>query len=191
VAEAVAAYEKALKLDPKSRDAALGVPQSYRAGKQRARAIDAYERLPKLNPRLEGESLLGVAWCHLLSGDDYKARFYTGLAAKAGADVSGIRRVFSGSAAAGGEAAELADDLESKDAGEQVRAARRLLELGRPAVAVLASALRGRTTSLAARETIVEGLGRMGPDARAAPPGSREARLIEAMRSAAEKIRGK
>jgi tetratricopeptide (TPR) repeat protein len=95
VADAVAAYERALKLDPRSREAALGVPLSYRAGKQWARAIDAYERLPKLNPRLEGEALLGVAWCHHLSGDDYKARFYTGLAAKAGADVSGIRRALS------------------------------------------------------------------------------------------------
>ena len=45
VAEAVAAYEKALKLDPKNGQAALGVARSYRAGRQWARAIAAYERV--------------------------------------------------------------------------------------------------------------------------------------------------
>jgi tetratricopeptide (TPR) repeat protein len=205
VEDAVGAYQRALKLDPRNREAALGVPQSHRAGKQWARAIEAYERLPKMNPRLEGEAMLGVAWCYLLSGDDYKARFYVGLAAKEGADVGGIRRALSGSGAAGDELAELAEELESKDAGDQVRAVRRLVALGRPGVPTLAAALPRKTTSLATREAIAEGLGRLGPEARAAlpqverliaagtqaPADSREARVIEALRSAADKIRGK
>jgi tetratricopeptide (TPR) repeat protein len=216
VAEAVAAYERALKLDPRSGEAALGVARSYRAGKQWARAADAYERIPAANPRLEGEAMLGAAWCFLRSGDDYKARFYTGLAARAGADVRGLRTALSGSSpSAGDEVAELAEGLGSRNAGVQVRAARGLLGLGRAAVPSLASALARPATSIAARETIVEGLGKMGPAARDAlpqldrlikagppkvtPPDTpvekgrqeRETRLIGTMESAAASIRGK
>jgi len=216
VAEAVGAYERALKLDPRSVEAARGVARSYRAGKQWARAVDAYERIPAVNPRLEGEAMLGAAWCFHRSGDDYRARFYTGLAARAGADVRGLRAALSGSSpSAGDELAELVEGLDSKNAGVQVRAVRGLLGLGRPAVPALAGALARKATSIAARETIVEGLGRMGPAARdalpqldrlieAGPAGprspespaekesrEREAKLIGAMESAAARIRGR
>jgi tetratricopeptide (TPR) repeat protein len=218
VAEAVAAYEKALKLDPKNAQAALGVALSYRAGKQWARAITAYERVEQLHPRLEGEALLGTAWCHYLSGDDSRARFYTGLAARAGADVGGIRQALSrppGAATAGDDLAELADRLRSKHAGIQARAVKGLLDLGRPAVPSLADALQRKGTSLAVRELIVDGLGSMGAAARealpqldrlikAAPPTpgpqdsseeralrEREARLVASAQAASERIRGR
>jgi tetratricopeptide (TPR) repeat protein len=173
VAEAVAAYEKALKLDPKSGAAALGVAQSYRAGRQWARATSAYERVEQAFPRLRGEALLGEAWCYYLSGDDTRAKFYTGLAVRAGADVDEIRQAFSrppGATSAAIELAELADQLRSKNAGVQARAVKDLLELGRPAVPSLAAALQRKGTSLAAREQIVDGLGRLGPAAREALP---------------------
>lgn len=215
VAEAVAAYKRALELDPKDGEAALGVARSYRAGKQWARAVQAYERVPSVDRRLEGEALLGAAWCYLRSGDDYRARFYTGLAARAGADVSGLRRVLTRpSSSAGDVVDQLVDQLSSKDAGRQARAVRRLLDQSRVAVPFLAAALRKSGTCLAAREAIVAGLARMGPDARralpsldklieagprkAGSPGSpgeeeraaREKKLIEAMTSAAARIRG-
>jgi len=87
--------------------------------------------------------------------------------------------------------------------------------VGSPAVPSLAAALARPATSLAAREAIVAGLGGMGPAARdalpqldrlvkagppaAGPPGSpaekerreREAKLIEAMESAAARVRAK
>ncbi len=97
VEKAVAAYREALKLDPGNGDAALGVAQSYRAGGQWERAIDAYEHVPDVAPRRKGEALLGVAWCHCLSHDLYKARFYAGLAARAGADMRKLRAALSGS----------------------------------------------------------------------------------------------
>ena len=217
VAEAVAAYEKALKLDPKSGQAAMGVARSYRAGRQWARAIAAYERVSGAFPRLDREALLGTAWCYYLSGDDTRARFYTGLAARAGADVEPLRRALSrgGAAIDDGERAELVEGLRSKSAGDQARAVRSLLELGRPAVPSLAAALGRAGTSLAARELIVDGLGRLGPGARealpqldrlagAAPstPGpqesdeekalrEREDRLAASARAASERIRGR
>jgi tetratricopeptide (TPR) repeat protein len=216
VAEAVAAYEKAQKLDPKSGEAALGVARSYRAGRQWARAITAYERVSQSFRRLDGEALVGTAWCYLRSGDDVRARFYTGLAARAGADVADLRQALSGGGgtAGGEEVADLADALRSKSAGAQARAVKGLLEIGRPAVPVLAAALARKGTSLAARELIVDGLGGLGPAARealpqlnrlatSAPPASaptgsreekalreREARLVASAQEAAEKVRG-
>jgi tetratricopeptide (TPR) repeat protein len=91
VEDAVAAYEEALKLDPGNGDAVLGVARSYRAGRQWEKAIAAYERLPDVDPRREAESLLGVAWTYCLSRDLYKARFYAGLAAQAGASMGKLR----------------------------------------------------------------------------------------------------
>jgi len=217
VADAVAAYEKALKTDPKNGQAALGVARSYRAGRQWARAIAAYERVSTAFPRLDREGLLGTAWCYQLSGDDTRARFYTGLAARAGADVEPLRRALSreGATADDFERAERVEGLRSKNAGEQARAVKGLLELGRPAVPSLAAALGRAGTSLAARELVVDGLSRLGPAARealpqldrlagAAPaaPGpqesdeqkalrEREARLADSARVAGERIRGR
>lgn len=173
VAEAVAAYEKVLKLDPKNGQAALAVAESYREGRQWAKAISAYERVEQAHPRLKGEALLGTAWSHYWSGDDTRAKFYTGLAVRAGADVDEIREAFSrppGATRAAVELDELRDQLRSRNAGVQARAVRGLLELGRPAVPSLAGALPRKGTSLAAREQIVDGLGRLGPAARDALP---------------------
>jgi len=219
VTEAVAVYEKALKVDPKNAKAALGVALSYRAGQQWARAVTAYERVSAINPRLDGEAMLGTSWCYFRAGDDYKARFFAGLAAKAGVDVGPLRKALLGPPTAGAatlkrpdELNELALQLDEKSAGEQALAAQRLLAFGPPAVPYLASALRDKDTAIAVRERIVDGLGRMGPAARAALPeldrsiktgprasgseaspadSAREANLIGAMKAAAVKIRAK
>jgi tetratricopeptide (TPR) repeat protein len=100
VEDAVAAYKEALKLDPRNGDAALGVAQSYRAGQQWERAISAYEHLPDVDPRREGEAFLGIAWCYCLSHDLYKARFYAGLAARSGANMRKLRAALSDSCGA-------------------------------------------------------------------------------------------
>jgi tetratricopeptide (TPR) repeat protein len=219
VAEAVAAYEKALKLEPKNAKAALGVALSYRAGGQWTRAVTAYERVSQVNPRLDGEAMLGTSWCYFRAGDDYKARFFAGLAAKAGVDVGPLRKALLDPAAAkattlktADELNELALQLDEKNAGEQALAAQRLLTMGRPAVRTLAGALRDKGTAIAVRETIVAGLGKMGPAARDALPEldrsikagprasgadaspaekAREASLVALMQEAAVKIREK
>ena len=227
VAESVAAYERALKLDPKSGRAALGIALAYRDGKQWAKAITAYQRVSQVDRRLDAEALLGTAWCHYRAGDGYKAAFFAGLAAKGGADIRALRKaltkVNTGAAAPKkapapkpeDDLAELVDQLDSTDAGSQVRAARSLLGLGRPAVPYLAAALREPSTSIGAREAIVDGLRKLGPAARDALPHLdhlvregppvpavdatreqmahqiREARLVSAIQAAAEAIRGK
>lgn len=210
VAEAVAAYEKALALDPKSTRAALGVPLSYRAARQWSKAIAAYERVAQKFPRLDGLASLGTAWCYLAQGDEARAKFYTQVAVRGGADVDDIRQAFARGASGFDERAELAERLRSKHAGEQARAARELLEIGRPGVASLAAALGRGTTAIAVREQIVEGLGALGPAAREAlpqlerltkagagageapgsPAAQREARLAASAQAAVAKIRG-
>jgi tetratricopeptide (TPR) repeat protein len=213
VAESVAAYEKARKIDPKSAKAALGVPLAYRAAGQWARAIAAYEHVSQAYPRLDGQALVGTAWCHLRSGDPFKARFYTSLAVKAGADVRSLREALLAPASAASksadELAELAQQVQESHAGEQAFAAQRLLARGRAGVPALAAALRDKDTALAVREQIVEGLARMGPAAGDALPEldrqvkagprtttapaleEREAKLVASMRAAAAKIREK
>src|SRR5262249_15520423 len=71
VSDSVAAYEKALKLEPKNAKAALGVALAYRAGGEWAKAVTAYERVSQVSPKLDGEAMLGTAWCYFRSGDDY------------------------------------------------------------------------------------------------------------------------
>jgi hypothetical protein len=107
------------------------------------------------------------------------------------------------------------EDLDSKSGGAQARAVQGLLRLGAPAVPYLADALGRASTTIAAREAIVAGLGRMGPAAKAALPHldrliqagppvpglddspeeirrkNREANLVTAMQQAAMKIRGR
>jgi tetratricopeptide (TPR) repeat protein len=183
VTEAVAAYEKALKLDPKSGQAALGIALSYRAGRQWNRAVDAYVRVAQVDKRLEGEASVGTAWCYYRAGDLERTRFYTGVAARQGADVRGLRSALTkaqsrppGSSTPAparqreDDLAELVDRLDSKNAGLQARAVKGLLAIGRPAVPYLAHALREPGSSIAVRESIVVGLARLGPAAREALP---------------------
>ena len=122
----MAAYREALKLEPRNAEAALGIARSYRAGKQWARAVEAYERLAAQHRRLDGQAQLGIAWCYYRSGDSYKAAFYTGLAARAGADVSALRSALGKPVWAADELDELLDQLRSKHAGEQSRAVKGL-----------------------------------------------------------------
>jgi tetratricopeptide (TPR) repeat protein len=100
VEDAVAAYQEALRLDPANGDAAIGVADAYRAGRQWKRAINAYERVPDVDARRKGESLLGIAWCYCLSHDLFRARFYADLAARAGANMPKIRAALSDSCGA-------------------------------------------------------------------------------------------
>jgi tetratricopeptide (TPR) repeat protein len=100
VEEAVAVFDQALALDPGDADVALEVAASYRAAKQWERAIGAYERVADTHPRREGEAFLGVAWCYCRIHDLYKARFYAGLAAQAGAKMDKLRTALSNSCGA-------------------------------------------------------------------------------------------
>ncbi len=208
VEPALAAYQEAQKLEPRNAEAALGIARTYRAGKQWLRAVEVYERLAAQQRRYDAQAQLGIAWCYYRSGDKYKAAFYTGLAARAGADVSGLRDALGKPVWAADELDELQAGLRSKQPGEQARAAVGLARLGRSGVSSLASVLQRRTATVGVRETAIEALRGLGPAARDALPAlerlveagplrggderesAREKALVEVARTAVSEIRG-
>ena len=175
----MAAYQEALKLEPRNAEAALGIARSYRAGKQWARAVEAYERLAAQHRRLDGQAQLGIAWCYYRSGDSYKAGLLHG---PRGPCRRGRERAARGARQAGlGRPTRWTSSSTSSTRGTPAsspapsRASRGSVSSGVPQ---LVSALQRRATVIGVRETIVEALGQLGPAAREALPVLD--RLIEA-----------
>ncbi|MFI5182961.1 MAG: tetratricopeptide repeat protein, partial [Vicinamibacteria bacterium] len=74
VTESIAAYKKALELDPKNAQAALGLGWAYSAAKQWDDCIAAYEKLIQLDPKFTGAAYTGMAWAYASKRDFDKAR---------------------------------------------------------------------------------------------------------------------
>ena len=64
--DSVAAYKKALEIDPKNGQSALGMGWAYSYGKNWDGSIAAFEQAAKLDPKLAGEAHNGMAWALLL-----------------------------------------------------------------------------------------------------------------------------
>jgi tetratricopeptide (TPR) repeat protein len=82
--EAVAAYRKALELDPKNAQAALGLGWAYSLTKNWDECIAAYKKAMELDSKLGAESLRGVAWAYAQKRDFEKAREMLNQAQKTG-----------------------------------------------------------------------------------------------------------
>jgi superkiller protein 3 len=234
VAESVAAYRKALQIDPKNGQAALGIALAYSFGKSWDEAIAAYNDVSRVDPKLTGEAMNGIAWCWFFKKDMAQARAFLDKATAAGRpEAGGLRETIDKfeklaesererlAAQVEREQREreqgpglgaLVAQLQSGNPAAQLRAARALIPLGRPAVPHLSYALT-TGTNIAAREVIVSGLASMGSSARealpfldrllaAGPPAPnpnatqeemqlevRETRLLSAIRSASVAIR--
>jgi tetratricopeptide (TPR) repeat protein len=70
--EAVAAYLKALQMNPGKEMAAqanLGLAWAYVALGQHDQAIEAYDQVNQLDPKLAPEAFNGAGWCYLRKGD--------------------------------------------------------------------------------------------------------------------------
>ncbi len=191
VAESVGAYRKALRVDPKNGQAALGIALAYSFGKSWDEAIAAYNEVSRIDPKLTGEAMNGIAWCWFFKKDMAQARAFLDKASAAGRpEAGGLRETIDKfEKAAESERERLAAQVEqqqrereqgpglgalvaqlqSNNPAAQARAARALMPLGRPAVAHLAYALT-TGTHIGAREIIVSGLGSMGSSAREALP---------------------
>jgi tetratricopeptide (TPR) repeat protein len=72
--EAIAAYKKALELDPKSVQAALGLGWSYTYAKEWESALASFQTAVGLDPTTRGEAYDGLAWCYLFTKDLEKAK---------------------------------------------------------------------------------------------------------------------
>ena len=84
VTESIAAYKKALELDPKNAQAALGLGWAYSAAKMWDDCIAAYQKLIQLDPKFSGAAYTGMAWASASKRDFDKARELLTQAEKAG-----------------------------------------------------------------------------------------------------------
>jgi tetratricopeptide (TPR) repeat protein len=90
--ESIAAYQKALELDPKQEQAALGLGWAYQYTKEYDKAIAAYEQALKIDAKeAAADANLGIAWCHFFKREVPQARAFADKAAAAGRSVTQLK----------------------------------------------------------------------------------------------------
>jgi tetratricopeptide (TPR) repeat protein len=72
--EAIAAYKRALELDPKSAQAALGLGWAYTYAKDWDNAAASFQKAATLDPTTAGEADDGLAWCFFFRKDMAQAK---------------------------------------------------------------------------------------------------------------------
>jgi tetratricopeptide (TPR) repeat protein len=88
--ESVAAYQKALEIDPKSAQAALGMGWAHSYAREWEKAIGAFQKAKQIDPKTEGEADNGIAWAYFFNKDMAKAREYMNKAKAAGRNVASL-----------------------------------------------------------------------------------------------------
>jgi len=188
--ESIAAYKKALELNPKEEQAALGLGWSYINQKNWDGAIGAFNQAVQIDPTTAPEANNAIGWSYLFKKDPAKAREYYDKGSAAGrADprlLTNIGRLEKGLEA---EQAALeapppppAPRMErpdvgtlsatltgSRDAGSRRKAARDLATYGADAVSALITAVQ-KDSDWSVREQAANSLGALGPKASAAIP---------------------
>ncbi len=188
--ESIAAYKKALELNPKEEQAALGMGWSYINQKNWDAAIGAFNQAMQIDSTTAPEANNAIGWSYLFKKNPAKAREYYDKGSAAGrADprlLTNIGRLEKGLEA---EQAALeapppppAPRMErpdvgtlsatltgSRDAGARRKAARDLASYGADALPALISAIKG-DADWSVREAAANTLGSLGPRASAAVP---------------------
>jgi superkiller protein 3 len=72
--DSVAAYKKALEIDPKNVQSALGMGWAHSYGKNWDASIAAFDHAVKLDPKVAGEAHNGMAWAYFFKKDLAKAK---------------------------------------------------------------------------------------------------------------------
>jgi tetratricopeptide (TPR) repeat protein len=193
--EAVVAYKKALELDPKNEQAALGVGWAYFYGRKWDDAVAAFNKAVQLEPKLAADANNGIAWAYFFKKDLPQAEAFQAKAKAAGRNdtklASNIERAKKGDThteegpdpsdeppapkvARGPDAGTLSQILlGGADAGARRKAARDLASTGSAGVPALIRAMADRDRSV--REAAVSALGAIGPAAKQAAPYLRQA----------------
>jgi tetratricopeptide (TPR) repeat protein len=121
--KAVAAYQKALELDPKNAQAALGLGWAASFAHKYDEAIASFTKAIQLEPKMKGEALNGTAWAHYFKKDMAQAKTIAAQAKEAGRNVDGLVKAIDnfekmGEAAAKAEAEKaFAQNQKSNDEG--------------------------------------------------------------------------
>jgi len=184
-AEAVAAYKRALELDPKNGQAALGMGWAYSYQRSYDDAIAAYQQTAKIDASLQDEAYNGIAWCYFFKRDLEQAKQWLDKAGKAGrADtrlgeqieklvkLQAQREAYEEALRKAEEEAAKGPDLrtlERQATNGDMRAVRELRSLGTQGVTSLIRVLNAESP-VPVREAVVDALGDIGPAARQAIP---------------------
>jgi tetratricopeptide (TPR) repeat protein len=83
-AESIAAYKKALELDPKEEQSALGLGWAYSYTKSWDESIGAFKKAIEIEPKLAGEAENGIAWAYFFKKDLASAKEHMEKAAQGG-----------------------------------------------------------------------------------------------------------
>ena len=130
--KAVAAYQKALELDAKNAQAALGLGWAASYAKKYDEAIAAFGKAIQLEPKMKAEALNGTAWAHYFKKDIPQAKAIAAQAKEAGRNVDGLLKTIDnyekmGEAAAQAEAQKAFQaNQKNEDSGGCGELARRL-----------------------------------------------------------------
>ena len=73
-ADSIAAYKKALEIDPKEEQSALGLGWAYSYTKSWDESIAAFNKAIQIEPKLAGEAENGIAWAYFFKKDLPNAR---------------------------------------------------------------------------------------------------------------------
>jgi tetratricopeptide (TPR) repeat protein len=194
--ESIAAYQKALALDPKQEQAALGLGWAYQYTKEYDKAIAAYEQAMKIDPKdASADANLGIAWCYFFKRQVPEARAAMDKAAAAGRSVTQLKEnvdklekwIAEGHAVTEEQIAkaqeeqqayeerakkvEAADNASrSKNPASRARAARDLASLAGPSAVPSLVFLMQSDPNYDVRIAGAQALGSLGPAARAALP---------------------
>ena len=89
-AESAAAYHKALQIDPKNAQAALGLGWAHLTGTQYDQAIEAFNKAIALDKTTAGEAYNGIGWSYFFKKDIAKAKATAEQAKTAGRNVASL-----------------------------------------------------------------------------------------------------
>jgi len=192
--EAIAAYRKALELEPKNLQAALGMGWANVYAERLPEAEAAFMKAIELDPKAAADAYYGVARAWYFREDMAKAREYADKSAAAGRDVASLRTdidkyekttadiearkrlIAEQRAKAAAAQTEEGDSLQSLvqrvnygRAAEKRQACHGLAGFGAPAAREMAAVLR-REPDLSVRQACVQALGEMGSRAASAVP---------------------
>jgi len=194
--DSIAAYQKALELDPKQEQAALGLGWAYQYTKEYDKAIAAYEQAIRIDPKeASADANLGIAWCYFFKRQVPEAKAFADKAATAGRSVTQLKEnidklekaLASGAildkemmekAQAEQQAyeernrkIEAADNaVRSKTPATRARAARDLASLAGPSAVPALIFLMQSDSNYDVRISACQALGSLGPAARQALP---------------------
>jgi superkiller protein 3 len=130
--KAMTAYQKALELDPKNAQAALGLGWAASYARKYDEAIASFGKAMQLEAKMSGEALNGTAWAHYFKKDMTQAKAIAAKAKEAGRNVDGLLKAIDnfekmGEAAAEAEARKaFLQNQRSPEGGDLGDLARRL-----------------------------------------------------------------